>query len=64
MIEGSTLGFNVIHGLPTFGGSACQDNDATGLASGGLPHRSRRASSSAIVSRSAPLRFSDYWLTL
>ena len=24
MIEGSTLGFNVIHGLPTFGGSACQ----------------------------------------
>ena len=34
MIEGSTLGFNVIHGLPTF---ACQDNDATGLASGGLP---------------------------
>jgi len=29
--------------------SACQDNDGTGLAGGGC-HRSRRASSSAIVS--------------
>jgi hypothetical protein len=44
------LEFNVIfHGLPTFGDRHIQGNDGTELAGGGSD-RSRRASSSAIVS--------------
>jgi len=43
MIEGSTLGFNVIDGLPTDSvGRHVNDNDGTGLGGGGCECSARR----------------------